>query len=316
MIDRFRIIVAGIATLQPGDPALAASIHLAERTGAELHLVHAYPADHAEEGWHREAPVTRSALFTALLQSRLEELARAHATTDDVRCVVTPGNAADVLGTYARVVGADLLVLAPTQRAAGAVLGTTTSRLLRTSAAPVLVLRDRLAHRAARRVLLPTDLSEHSALALPIARELATALAAPETPALLPLFVQAPKVDTTAPPVVSARIGRAAAELSAFLDSVPAMEGEEGTVRVGSPAHEILAVMRQWDTDLVVLGTHGRPGLPRFFLGSVAETVLRKASCSALVIPTAAVRTHIPELRITALWTSILQPEPNSLAIF
>jgi hypothetical protein len=51
----------------------------------------------------------------------------------------------------------------------------------------------------------------------------------------------------------------------------------------------ILEVAREWEADLVVLGTHGRRGLPRFFLGSVAETVLRKAPCSALVIPPAAV---------------------------
>ncbi|HYR09997.1 MAG TPA: universal stress protein, partial [Longimicrobium sp.] len=172
MTDHLRIIVAGIATLEPDDPALATSIRLAERTGAELHLVHAYPVDQAEEGWDMAVSMTRPALFPALLQSRLEGLARAHATTGCVECVVTPGSAADVLGTYARVIGADLLVLAPTRRAgaAGAMLGTTASRVLRTSNAPVLVLRGGLAGRAARRVLLPTDLSEHSALALPTAR--------------------------------------------------------------------------------------------------------------------------------------------------
>lgn len=316
MTDALRIIVAGIATLEPDDPALAASIHLAERTGAELHLVHAYPVDHAEQGWDLGVFIARPALFPAVMQSRLEGLARAHATTDCVECVVMPGNPAEVLGTYARIIGADLLVLAPTRRAgaAGVVLGTTAARVLRTSAAPVLVLRERLAEKAARRVLVPTDLSEHSALALPAAMDLAAALAAPAEPVLLPLFVQVPEVDTDAPALVAAQIGQAEAELGAFLASIPAVEHVEGTVRVGSPAHEILAVARQWDADLVVLGTHGRRGLPRFFLGSVAETVLRKASCSALVIPTAAVHTHsVPELRTTEPWAAILHPEPRGL---
>jgi nucleotide-binding universal stress UspA family protein len=315
MTNHLRIIVAGIATLEPDDPALAASIHLAERTGAELHLVHAYPVDQAEDGWDLSVSVTRPALFPALLQSRLEGLARAHATPGCVECVVTPGNAAEVLGTYARVTGADLLVLAPTRRGdtAGALLGTTASRVLRTSTAPVLVLRGGLPERAARRVLLPTDLSEHSALALPMAVNVAAALAAPEEPVLLPLFVEVPEVDTDAPARIAEQIEQAEAELDAFLDSVPALEGADGTVRVGNPAHEILTAACQWDADLVVLGTHGRRGIPRFFLGSVAETVLRRACCSALVIPTAAVRTHTPELRVTEPWSGIHQPEARPL---
>jgi nucleotide-binding universal stress UspA family protein len=317
MTDPLRTIVAGIATLEPDDPALAASIHLAERTGADLHLVHVYPADEAEEGWDLEVPMARPAILPALLQSRLAGLARAHSTTDRVECVVLAGMAAEVLAGYARVVGAGLLVLAPTRRAgaAGAVLGTTASRVLRTSSAPVLVLREGLAGRAAGRVLLPTDLSEHSARALPLAWELAAALAAPREPVLLPLFVEVPEVDTDAPTVVAAQIERAETELGAFLASIPAVADAEGTVRMGSPAHEILAVARQWDADLVVLGTHGRRGLPRFFLGSVAETVLRKAPCSALVIPPAAVREQAPlrEERLPEPWSAAFDPEPRRM---
>lgn len=40
-----------------------------------------------------------------------------------------------------------------------------------------------------------------------------------------------------------------------------------------------------WRADLIVLGTHGRRGARRVFLGSVAETVLRHAPCAALVVP-------------------------------
>ena len=313
MTSQLRTIVAGIATLEPDDPALAASIHLAERTGADLHLVHVYPVDEAEDGWDLEVPgVSRPAILPAHLQSRLAGYARALSTDDLAECVVLAGKAGEVLSGYARVVGADLLVLAPTRHAgaAGAVLGTTASRVLRISTVPVLVLREGLADRPAHRILLPTDLSEHSARALPLAQELATALAAPEAPVLLPLFVEVPDVDTDAPAVVAAQIDRAEVDLAVFLASVSGVARTEGTVRVGSPAHEILVVARHWDADLVVLGTHGRRGLPRFFLGSVAETVLRKAPCSALVIPPAAVRPHHdPDVRMSESWTHAdLQP--------
>lgn len=320
MIDHLRTIVAGIATLEPDDPALAASIHLAERTGAELHLVHVYPVDQAQEGWDVEMPmagVSRPAILPALLQSRLAGLARAHSTLDLVECVVMCGHPAEVLAGYARVVGADLLVLAPTRHtgAAGTVLGTTASRVLRTASVPVLVLREGLAERPAHRILLPTDLSEHSARALPLAHELAAMLAAPQEPVLLPLFVEVPDVDTDAPAVVAAQIDQAEVDLAVFLASVPGIAPTDGTVRVGSPAHEILAVARHWDADLVVLGTHGRRGLPRFFLGSVAETVLRKAPCSALVIPPAAVRARKPEpeVRLAEPWSPTAEREPRRL---
>jgi nucleotide-binding universal stress UspA family protein len=303
MTSQLRTIVAGIATLEPDDPALAASIHLAERTGADLYLVHVYPVDEAEDGWDLE--MARPAILPALLQSRLAGYARAHSTEDRAECVVLAGNAGEVLSGYARVVGADLLVLAPTRRAGAA------GAVLRTSSVPVLVLREGLAEQAAHRILLPTDLSEHSARALPLAQGLAAALAAPEEPVLLPLFVEVPDVDTDAPAVVAAQIDQAEVDLAVFLASIPGVAPAEGTVRVGSPAHEILAVARHWDADLVVLGTHGRRGLPRFFLGSVAETVLRKAPCSALVIPPAATRPHQePAGRMTepSSHTADLQP--------
>jgi hypothetical protein len=56
-------------------------------------------------------------------------------------------------------------------------------------------------------------------------------------------------------------------------------------VRTGDPAGEIVAAGREWEADLIVVGTHGRQGIGRRFLGSVAETVLRHAPCAVLVIP-------------------------------
>jgi nucleotide-binding universal stress UspA family protein len=36
---------------------------------------------------------------------------------------------------------------------------------------------------------------------------------------------------------------------------------------------------------LIIIGTHGRHGVTRFFMGSVAERVLREALCAVLVVP-------------------------------
>lgn len=52
----------------------------------------------------------------------------------------------------------------------------------------------------------------------------------------------------------------------------------------GDPALEICEVARQAGHDLIVMGTHGRTGLTRLFLGSVAERVIREAPCPVLVV--------------------------------
>jgi nucleotide-binding universal stress UspA family protein len=48
----------------------------------------------------------------------------------------------------------------------------------------------------------------------------------------------------------------------------------------------ILDVAAEWQADLIVLGSHGRRGIRRFMLGSVAESVARHAPCSVLIVRT------------------------------
>jgi nucleotide-binding universal stress UspA family protein len=52
----------------------------------------------------------------------------------------------------------------------------------------------------------------------------------------------------------------------------------------GDPANEIVRYSRDATMDLIVMGTHGRTGVERLLLGSVAEKVLRDAGCSVLVV--------------------------------
>lgn len=54
----------------------------------------------------------------------------------------------------------------------------------------------------------------------------------------------------------------------------------------GLPAEEILRIATEVKPDLIVMGTHGRGGLSRLVMGSVAEKVMRKASCPVLTVKT------------------------------
>ena len=48
--------------------------------------------------------------------------------------------------------------------------------------------------------------------------------------------------------------------------------------------HAIVNAAIEWPADLIVMGSHGRTGLDRFFLGSVAESVMRHAPCSVEIV--------------------------------
>ncbi len=64
----------------------------------------------------------------------------------------------------------------------------------------------------------------------------------------------------------------------------------ESMTYVGDPAPSILKMQRKLGADLIVIGTHGRRGFSRLFLGSVAEHVIREAPCPVLTI-----RSRLPE---------------------
>ena len=59
---------------------------------------------------------------------------------------------------------------------------------------------------------------------------------------------------------------------------------------VGRPDTEIVRFAQQRHADLIVMGTHGYGGVKRLLLGSVADHVVRQATCPVLVVPTRASR--------------------------
>jgi nucleotide-binding universal stress UspA family protein len=54
--------------------------------------------------------------------------------------------------------------------------------------------------------------------------------------------------------------------------------------QVGTPSDEIVKAAEEWSADLLVIGSHGRGGMQRALLGSVAETVMRHAPCPLVVV--------------------------------
>ena len=67
---------------------------------------------------------------------------------------------------------------------------------------------------------------------------------------------------------------------------LPEMNRDKFHVRIGTgdPAAQILAAAEDSQIDLIVMGTHGRSSIKDFFVGSTAETVVRKATCNVLAV--------------------------------
>lgn len=292
MTPAIRTLVAGVANRDADDPVLRYASQLANQLGATLHVVHAYVPTEVLVEAYAGMPVMDPAVqqqYQHAIQQGLDDAVREHAARARVVCRAMPGSASAAIDRIASEVAAELIIVGATRH--GAVgrqfLGSTAGRVIREACAPVLVLREPPSS-PVRRVLLANDLSEPSTHAHHAGIETVRLLfgnAELQFRSLLviqydPWFAlpvdQQPLRDAA-----EARLGR-------FLDEqrphgVPLSTG----VRIGNPAEEIIAEAAEWRADLVVVGTHGRSGLPRLLLGSVAEAVLRDAPCNTLVVPSA-----------------------------
>jgi universal stress protein A len=137
---------------------------------------------------------------------------------------------------------------------------------------------------APRCLLVPVDFSRHSLVAL----RHALALAAANGARLVLLHVLEPfhpglLMDTTA---VEAAARRAANERleKLLLDTRRTCPAASRELRAGHPVQTIVALAKRVRADLIVMGTHGRTGLRRSLIGSVAERVVREAHCPVLVV--------------------------------
>jgi nucleotide-binding universal stress UspA family protein len=157
---------------------------------------------------------------------------------------------------------------------------------------------------AVSRVLVPVDFSPSSRAAL----EYGTFLAGRFAAALEVLHVWEPPgyvgPDALALlPVASGRTGWEQTR-SELMREVELFVGKTGprpghlSVRVeaGEPSDAILSSAKDGGADLIVMGTHGRTGLSRLLIGSVAEAVLRRSTCPVLTIrvPSRTSRESVP----------------------
>jgi nucleotide-binding universal stress UspA family protein len=85
------------------------------------------------------------------------------------------------------------------------------------------------------------------------------------------------------PEVESQIHGQAAGYLEHFRSRLPGVPGQD-LVRTGSPVDAILEVALVFNIDLIVMSTHARTGIRRWFLGSVSDSVLQRSQLPVLLV--------------------------------
>ncbi|MDA0658727.1 MAG: universal stress protein [Planctomycetota bacterium] len=136
---------------------------------------------------------------------------------------------------------------------------------------------------ASHRILCPVDFSAHSKVAIQYASCLAKSLNAKiyflHVAEIVPAFEAG---YCGAVPSV-ADLDSEEQELLQVKPSEPGLEYEHFSM-VGHPAEVILEFAKAHDINLIVLGTHGRTGVLRLVMGSVAEMVVRRADCPVMTV--------------------------------
>lgn len=263
-----------------GNVALGEAARHAKLLGADLAVVHAVPSLHAirplfpqriaDEVVHA-AELPRHAEF--LLRTLLEPLVAGGTYELFVEEGTTAEVALDVIGRWNPTL---VVVGSPADGAVGAV------GVVRHATMPVLVAR---ASPPSRRVLAGTDFSDSALPAIRAAAEATVAMQGELTilhaiePNPISLYgVTLPLLALTPETIREAAKHR----LDETLRDLGIVAETE--VAVGPPAAALIHAASSRTAELMVVATHGRSGVTRFLLGSVAESVIHKAPCSVLVV--------------------------------
>ena len=153
-------------------------------------------------------------------------------------------------------------------------------------------------------ILMPTDFSEPSRRALEYATTLARQLGA----SIHLLHVIYFPIEGAASPegywvdltgVRSQMRADAEREIGALAGSLPGLKVTTQVVEGTNPARAITRVAKERPVQMIVMGTHGRGGVSHLLLGSVAERVVRTATCPVMTVSVASGEAEAPSSAAT-----------------
>jgi universal stress protein E len=284
-----------------GDVAFRSAVVLANQCGSALRLVHVVEPLHSYQRLSHPltSPYTLEEIshkagirLQALVAS--PELARLH-----VEYEVRRGKRFVELIIAGRAWQADLIVVGGSSQAEELSLGGTSERILRKALVPVMVAKKPL-RAEAKIFLVPTDFSSCARKAAEEALMLADCFGGHVIflhvldfyPSYTIAYAHELGISVPTPPPSPEEIEP---DWEAFLCGLRLEKIDwEKCTEEGEAATAIVHRAEHMQTDMIVIGTHGRSGLPHMLLGSVAEKVVRTASCPVLTIRPEAFQFELP----------------------
>lgn len=275
--------------------ALHRALDLAERTGAEVHVLHVVPGAPAalDDEASTVPPEDRTFYQRAWARADGELTAyfRREHIGHDVRRVLSHGHPAEVVLGYAEAQEVDLIVMGTHGRRGVRrfLLGSVAEEVLRRADVPVLVVPENaLGRTPLLHVLAPTDFSVASCLALSTATALADLYGAQldllhvvEPVAFLPLLTGVRTSYDLFPDLET----QAQERLDALNDDSESIRRAGRHVAEGRAAEAVLDFVKQHGVDLVVMGKHGQGAVEHALVGSATERVARAAPCAVFAVP-------------------------------
>lgn len=149
---------------------------------------------------------------------------------------------------------------------------------------------------AFHRIVVPTDFSVLAEQAWALAQELAHAAG---SELVLAHVVSASRLPITRARAVPEAVRKWAIDELEECAGKARAQGLKARValRVGIPYEQLVALAREEGADLIVVGTHGRGGVGRAILGSVADRLVRLAPCPVLTVPLKVSPANRPQAR-------------------
>lgn len=271
--------------------AFAQASHLAEKYSAELHVLNVavpYVVDPDNPMSYLEDMRFEVQLDTQALKQPYAD----HVGSPLIHVQKHNTSEAKAILDYTNEENIDLIVMGTHGRGGldRLLLGSVTEKVIRLSPCPVLTVRpacDTEAHWPIRRILVPFDFSSYARRALRYAIELATNYEAHidvlhvVTEVVLPGIYGVDTVSVSSPEVLMRVEEALHEEMQSYPGSTVTFDAH---VLVGQPTFDIASYADLQKSDLIVIATHGRTGLSRLFMGSVAENVVRHASCPVFTL--------------------------------
>jgi nucleotide-binding universal stress UspA family protein len=210
-------------------------------------------------------------------------ISQAAAESVSVTSEILEGAPAASIDDFACARGADLVVLGTHARSGLAlgVLGSVTAEVVRSSRLPVVTVRAETVLSETGPIVVAVDDSEASAAAARVALTIAAELGAP----IQLIFVDA---HGDPPPAALGDLAREAAAAGVVCST---------QIRHGAIVESLMAAAAESGASMLAAGTHGRGGLERLWLGSVAEGLIRRSLIPVLVVrcaPAAVPKAKLP----------------------